>query len=215
MESNAQTFPPPRQKRSRQSLERFLDAAESVIRAEGIGELNVSEVARLAGFSVGGLYSRFPTRTALLNAVRARFLDRVETALSAEFAAHKGDDATLEGALNTAIRRIFGHFLAEEAMFRAFLIEAPNNPQFLKGAEEANECRKAMFREAVMVHAGEIRHPEPESALNWIFTLVMAVVRERLVYGEAEAITGGYSGEQLISRLCQSSLLILSGSERL
>jgi AcrR family transcriptional regulator len=185
MDGTSKTFSPPRQARSRQSLERYLDAAESLIRTQGFADLNVTEVARLAGFSLGGLYSRFPNKLALLSAVRQRLLERVETALTAKNEAGRGTDASLSEALERMQGLLFHHFMAEREIFRAFMIEAPSNPGFEKGGEVATQRRKAMFSEALMAHADEIRHPDPEAAINWAFTVTMALIRERLVYGEA------------------------------
>jgi AcrR family transcriptional regulator len=213
MEAESHIFPPPRQERSKRSLERFLDAAEQVILTDGLDGLNVSEVARLAGFSVGGLYSRFPNRLALLEAVRHRFLARVEAALEAEFAAHKGTQASLAEALETSIRLLFRHFLAEQGLFRAFFIETPKNPGFEKGGEKATAKRRALFREAIMAHAHEIHHPDPEAAIEWIFTVFMALMRERVVYGEGAGITGGYTDERLLSNLCRYGLFVLTYEE--
>lgn len=213
MEAESLIFPPPRQERSKRSLKKFLDAAEQVILNDGVDGLNVSEVARLAGFSVGGLYSRFPNKVALLEAVRHRFLARVEAALEADFEAHKGMDASLQEALDTSIRLLFEHFVSEQGLFRAFFIETPKNPGFEKGGEKANEKRRALLREALMAHADEIRHPDPGAAIDWLFTAFMALMRERVVYGEAAGIAGGYTDDRLVSNLCRYGLFILTCQE--
>lgn len=203
-------FNPPRQKRSRESLERYLDSAECLIRRDGFSALNVTDVARSAGFSVGGLYSRFPNKMALLAAVRQRFLDRVEGALEAEYQAGAGSDQSLRAALERMIHMFFTHFMREREIFRAFVVETPSNPGFETRGEEATERRKEMFRRALMAHAPEIRRPAPEAAVEWVFTLFMALVRERLVYGESAVIAGGHSDEELLSRLIEMSFLYLS-----
>jgi len=204
------TFSPPRQARSRQSLERYLDAAEALIRTNGFADLNITEVARLAGFSVGGIYSRFPSKLSLLSAVRERFLERVETHLSTEYEAGSGNDASLEEAITRMLGLFFRHFIAEQEVFRAFVIETPNNPGFEEGGEVATERRREMFREALVAHAGEIRRPDPEAAIDWVFTVVMALIRERLVYGEAAPITGGHTDQELLTRLVQTVFVYLS-----
>ena len=62
----------PQQLRSRQTLDRLLDAAEAVIREEGISELTVAKVVKRGQSSVGAFYRRFPDREALLFAVAGK-----------------------------------------------------------------------------------------------------------------------------------------------
>ena len=53
MNEPATSYRVPQQKRSKESLERLLDAAEEQIRAEGIGSLTIANVVGRAGLSVG------------------------------------------------------------------------------------------------------------------------------------------------------------------
>jgi AcrR family transcriptional regulator len=81
----------PRQRRSRDTVERILDAAARIFDERGYRGTTTNHVAALAGVSVGSLYQYFPNKDAILvalaerhlDAVAARFLDRL-TALRTE-----------------------------------------------------------------------------------------------------------------------------------
>ena len=70
MEEQLTPYKSPRQKRSRESLERLLDAAEEQIRLNGFEALTINGVVNSIGLSVGAFYARFPDKTALLHAVQ-------------------------------------------------------------------------------------------------------------------------------------------------
>src|SRR4030095_13323410 len=65
---------PPQQRRSQQTLDRILDAAEALVAEKGFDDTPVAEIARRAGASVGAFYSRFPAKDALLGALNDRFV---------------------------------------------------------------------------------------------------------------------------------------------
>src|SRR5512146_2760569 len=72
--------------------DRLLDAAESVVAREGVGNLTLEAVAREAGVSKGGLLYHFPSKSALVTAVVERLVVRCEA--DQELAlAHDPDEA--------------------------------------------------------------------------------------------------------------------------
>ena len=66
MSRSALAYKPPRQRRSHESLERILDAAESLIRERGFDTMTIAEVVQRSGSSVGSLYARFNNKLGLL-----------------------------------------------------------------------------------------------------------------------------------------------------
>jgi AcrR family transcriptional regulator len=62
----------PQQARSRATWEAIVEAATQVFSSEGYDDGAVAQVAGVAGVSVGSLYQYFPTKEALIAAVRER-----------------------------------------------------------------------------------------------------------------------------------------------
>jgi AcrR family transcriptional regulator len=60
-----------------------IDAAEATIRRHGIERTRLVDVARAVGVSHAMLYRLFPDRAALVDAVSARWLERIDHALAA------------------------------------------------------------------------------------------------------------------------------------
>jgi AcrR family transcriptional regulator len=66
---------PPKQRRSRESYERVLDAAHALLEENGFEGLTVQEVAARSGVSIGAIYERFGNKETLLRAVHARLME--------------------------------------------------------------------------------------------------------------------------------------------
>src|SRR5579871_4788684 len=73
---------PPRQRRSRESFERVLDAAARLLEENGFEGFTVQEVASRSGVSVGAIYERFGSKESLLRVVHARTMEALETAVA-------------------------------------------------------------------------------------------------------------------------------------
>jgi AcrR family transcriptional regulator len=68
----------PRQARSRERLQRMLDAADALLASEGAEALTTTRVAEAAGVSVGSLYQYLPDKGAIVEALAGRYLAEFE-----------------------------------------------------------------------------------------------------------------------------------------
>jgi AcrR family transcriptional regulator len=93
----------PRQSRSRVTVDAIVAAAAQVFASEGFDRGAVGQVAKVAGVSVGSLYQYFPTKDALIAAVRerasAQIVDELEPRMIALARAPLRDGAALLAAL--------------------------------------------------------------------------------------------------------------------
>ncbi|MCW6008576.1 TetR/AcrR family transcriptional regulator [Micromonospora sp. CPCC 205371] len=73
----------PQQARSKARVALLLDAAERVLVRDGVAALTTSRVAAEAGVSVGSLYQYLPDRGAIIDALAATYLTRLEGLMDA------------------------------------------------------------------------------------------------------------------------------------
>ncbi|NNL66054.1 MAG: helix-turn-helix transcriptional regulator, partial [Myxococcales bacterium] len=66
----------PRQSRSRETLDRILDAAEALVAEKGFEDATVAEIVRRGGSSVGAFYTRFRDKDGLLYALYERYMEQ-------------------------------------------------------------------------------------------------------------------------------------------
>jgi AcrR family transcriptional regulator len=192
----------PQQRRSQESLERILDAAEYLIRQHGFDNMTVAEVVQRSESSVGSLYARFRNKRGLLQAVQARYHERMEDAIAAAF--DEARDECLADAVVRVVRVLCNHLLNEPELFRAFIVEAVFDSRVRTQGERANANRRKNLTDVLLVHRAEITHPDPELAVRWFYTVCMAVLRERITFGEASELAGAFSDEAMVRELTRT-----------
>jgi AcrR family transcriptional regulator len=72
----------PQQGRSREKVRRILDAADALLAREGAGALVTTRIAREAGIAVGSIYSYFPDKEAIVEALALRHWASVTEAIA-------------------------------------------------------------------------------------------------------------------------------------
>lgn len=71
----------PRQMRARVRFDQVIDAAEALLRAEGLGAFSIPEIAEKLGYTRASIYKFFPTPYAVLNELVTRKLAALEERL--------------------------------------------------------------------------------------------------------------------------------------
>jgi AcrR family transcriptional regulator len=211
MEEQLTPYKSPRQKRSRESLERLLEAAEEQIRQNGVESLTISGVVSSIGLSVGAFYARFPDKTALLHAVQARFHDRLEPQIEAQMIAEAGGRETLAEAVDAAVDVLIRNVVGERELSRGFMSLSVLDPVLRARGEAVNRHRRETFTEILLAHRDEIGHPDPTLAINVAYGIYAAVVRGRLVFGTEHELYYGIDSGVLYSELKQALTLYLRG----
>lgn len=211
MNEGEPTYKPPRQRRSRESMERILDAAEELIRERGFDAMTISEVVERSKSSVGSLYARFPNKLGLLRGVQLRYHARVQDQVFAAFNGEHPYAETLEEAIKRIVRVLSSHVLSEPELYRAFILEAVFDPGVRAQGERTNAARRNKVMEVLLTHREEIRHPEPELAARWFYSFCMSLLRERITFGEAAELSGAFSDETLITELTRTGVAYLTG----
>jgi AcrR family transcriptional regulator len=183
MQEQLTPYKSPRQKRSRESLERLLGAAEEQIRLNGIEALTINGVVNSVGLSVGAFYARFPDKTALVHAVQDRFHSRLEPRIREQMLAEAGPKTTLAEALDTAVDVLLRNVVGERELSRAFMSLSVADPVLRARGELVNSQRRETFSQILLAHSDEIGHPDPSLAIAVAYGMYAAVVRGRLMFG--------------------------------
>jgi AcrR family transcriptional regulator len=221
MSRSSLAYKPPRQRRSHESLERILDAAESLIRERGYDNMTIAEVVQRSGSSVGSLYARFNNKLGLLRAVQLRYHARVQNDIFSAFSGDRPRDESLEEAVARIVAVISRHVLNDPELFRAFVLQAVFDAGVRAQGERTNAQRRDKVMEILLAHRAEIRHPDPEQAARWFYSSCMAVLRERVTFGEGAELSGGFPDKDLVlemtrmvtSYLTRDPLLLAAGAD--
>jgi AcrR family transcriptional regulator len=90
----------PKQRRSRDTVERILAAAREIIECEGIEVVTTNHIATAASLSVASVYQFFPNKRAIVGELYRRWLADVDARVDAVIKTHQGGDwRALAGAI--------------------------------------------------------------------------------------------------------------------
>jgi len=171
---------PVRQERSQRTLERLLDAAEAVIRGRGFGETSVADIAARAGCSVGTFYRRFRDKQALLHALDERFAEEFRATMQRAVAAERWEGAPIVEILAGYLEFSLEEGPSRAALHRTTLALAARDGAFTERqlglARELHE----RLRDLLLARRGEIGHPQPDVAVEFVLEQLRAMLMARL-----------------------------------
>ncbi|WP_331371722.1 TetR/AcrR family transcriptional regulator [Sinorhizobium chiapasense] len=105
----------PSQKRSRERVEHILSRAIRLIEEKGSDAMRMSDVAAMAGISIGSLYQYFPDKAAIVRTLAERYNAACRDCIAAEFA-KVTTPAELRSAFSALFDTYYDMFLAEPVM---------------------------------------------------------------------------------------------------
>jgi AcrR family transcriptional regulator len=200
---------PPKQRRSRESYERVLDAAHTLLEENGFDGFTVQEVAARSGVSIGAIYERFGNKESLLRAVHARLMESMsEAGRTAEAAAASVVGASAAIAASIAgMARIMGD---NRKALRAFMHLGAVDEVISARGSEASIALSKEFKRSLMAYAGEFRHPRPVVALDVAFRITYSTLARQVMYGPVFESDQRLSWKRLVDELsgaCAAYLL--------
>lgn len=178
------TIRPPRQRRSQETLTRFLDAAQGLLQEKHFDSISVSEIVDRAGSSVGAFYSRFRDKEALLACLHEAFVRDAEGEARRRGASSEGEALPLEAAVRLFVKALVEQHRRHRGTLRALVsrtIAGASATYPLAGLEAMSSAR---FAEVLMARRSEIRHSNPDVAVHLGLAMVMGAVRERILFPE-------------------------------
>jgi len=163
------------------SRAQLLDAAEEVFGSKGYHEATLKEVAELAGFSVGSVYSFFENKDDLFRQI---YLRRAEDFMPGLRAVVKGSGSAVEVlhelvTFQVQFFRDHPHFGRLYLFHSGGVIGAESAPQFepaiVQNFEEAMELQAELFARGQ--RAGQLRRGDPE-VLSRLFSGLVAAYQQ-------------------------------------
>jgi AcrR family transcriptional regulator len=176
---------PPRQRRSQETLRRFLEATQALLQEKHFDNIAVSEIVERAGSSVGAFYSRFEDKEALLVCLRNAFTQDTEEEARRLAASRDWEAAPLEAAVTEFVRMLVHQHRRHRGTLRALVgrsIAGRTGLTPQTGLEEM--ISPTPFGELMKARRSEIGHPNPDVAVHLGLAMVTGAVRERILFPE-------------------------------
>jgi len=180
----APRFHPPRQSRSQETLDRILDAAETVLDEKSFSEATLAEIVERAGVTVGAFYRRFPDKDALLHHLDERLFAEVH-----QMADEVLDPRRWDGTPTAEVVREFTHIAItlhrqRRGLLRSVFLRARVDPVLRESARGVNGHIIERLQALLLPRRVELRHHDPALAISLGFVVLLASVRETVLFGE-------------------------------
>jgi len=200
---------PPRQARSRETLDRILDAAQGLVAEKGFEDATVAEVVRRAGSSVGAFYARFRDKEGLLYALYDRYLEQAMATTDEALDAARWKGVPVEALLASVVRFLVAVFREQRGLIRAFVVRNHTDPEF--AAREARLSRYVGEKLAALLleHRHRIDHPKPEYAVRLGLSMVFSTIESTVLFGETRAGDLAVDDDRLAAELTRAWLAYL------
>lgn len=202
------------QDRSRDTEERIAVAARDLLRTRSIADVKMADIAARAGVSVGGLYARFPSKEALAVYLADK---RVFEELSRQTAAAVDEhDATIADIVRRYLTTAASLYRRNRSLLRAVYVATRT------GTDESLRARVRQFnstlherlRAAILARRKDIRHPQPETAVNLAILSMMATLREVVLFGQPVSDLARLREAELVEELTRQFLAYVDVRER-
>jgi AcrR family transcriptional regulator len=179
----------PSQARSRATVDALLDATARVLVKQGYAAASTNRIAEMAGISVGSLYQYFPSKDALVTAVRRRHASEMSAMLRGRAATLAG--APLETAVEILVHAVVEAHLIDPKLHRVLDEQVPR-PVTLSGGEDIGDDIRATLKMLLTVYRDQILPTDLDLAsmilLHTVEALIHAALDESKPESSVEAI---------------------------
>ena len=192
---------PPSQARSVASTNRMLDAAESLFASGGAEAVTIEAVVRQAETSVGSFY-----RDGLLAAMHSRFLENFEKEAKAGIAVALRQP-TIERALLSFMKQAFESARKNRESILFFVATSATDTSLRHQGLAANPGFAAAFAAVILPFRDQIKHQNPEIAIDIAFRIFFAMFIQRALFTPREA-TGRAITDTVLAKEITNCLIL-------
>ncbi len=176
----------PRQARSKATVDVILDATARVLVTDGYAGASTNRIAAVAGVSIGSLYQYFPSKQALVTALRRRHAEHMLAMLQQVGAG--AAQANVADAAKILVHAVIAAHLVDPQLHRVLGQEVPR-PYAAEGRTDIETDMRAMTRGLLEVHRDHILPTDLDLASLMLFHLVESLVHAAVIDGNAAFAT--------------------------
>lgn len=174
---------PPRQERSRKTLERIVGAALEIIEEEGVRGVTVSAVVERARSSVGSFYARFEGKEDLLHYLEERVWRKARRRWEKARRERQWGALDLEGVVRSMVELLV-RIHREDAGTRRALGRDAVGEALGEEARRFHALLATEVRDLLLLRRDSIQHPSPERAARVAYGWAVGGIRELLRTGK-------------------------------
>ena len=178
---------PPKQERSQRTLELFLDTVEALLEEQGVETVSVKDIAARAELSVGGFYSRFPNREAVLRAVHARFAIEAKATVDVALAPARWVQMPLVDAVPRLVTFLADDYKKRPGLRRAFLALNGTDAEVRMRSQEVSGYVAGRFHGFLASKAHEMEHDDLMLAADMVHRMLFSMLDSYVLFGRGSS----------------------------
>lgn len=175
---------PTQQERSRATLDRILDATESLLQERLFDDITIAAIVERAGCSVGAFYSRVRTKDALLKYLRERLYADIQQQLGANVDVERWASVPIVERVRLVARMAVDNNRDKLGVLRTVVLQAQRDEPF--------RIRGRAFQEQILqtvvtfwtLNPADIHHSDQAAAARFGFVMLNGLMREAYLFGE-------------------------------
>lgn len=162
----------PKQRRSRETLDRVLEAATELLQDVGYDEMKIADVAERASVGTASIYARVGSKYGLLLAVQARMVDQLDLEAAEMLEPLRQFDGEFNVLIGRAVAVVGTLFRRHGQLLRVFMVRADTDETITQYGSNSTVRLSDLFAEVLLTRRSEICHREPDTAVDVSFRLV-------------------------------------------
>jgi AcrR family transcriptional regulator len=178
------SLPRPQQQRSRETLQRILDAFIATLDESDFEAITVQDLCSRAGCSIGSFYGRVESKDGLLEHLRERLFSEAAVELARVFDPQATAQLSFDDALADQALRLVELHVRWRGSMRALIVQARRRADFAAHNRTFNAGLLRLVQAAWLPRAAEMAHPQPERAVETAVLAGAGYLREAIVFGE-------------------------------
>lgn len=189
----------PKQARSRQSLEKVLEATLALLEERGNDEFTLADVSALSAVSIGSIYARFKGKDELIRVAHNRKLDDIDAESSRLFEALPTNPGEgLESVLREAVDETILILRRHAGILRPLLILAARDETISQRGRASHAALAAGFAGVLGIWSdGNLKQDD----VDWSFNVIYSVIAQRLGLGSTVEASGAFGWSEIAEKL--------------
>ena len=187
----------PQQNRSRATLTRIVEAAETLFAERGYDGTTVQDITVKARCSVGAFYARFKDKESLFLHIHDQHCAALLQRMTFLCELFEAENAKLEAVVNQIVRALFVFVGRRRSLTRVFMQRSAHDPIFQARYARVWKQVLGLLEPALLRRRNEITHPDPERAVAFALQALHGLWAIDVLHHRVRDITGQIGGEQL------------------
>ncbi|GAA2313099.1 hypothetical protein GCM10010234_67380 [Streptomyces hawaiiensis] len=200
---------PPKQRRSRETWNRVLDAGVAILEGGGRDAFTIAAICERAHVAPPAIYARTTSKDALLLAVYEHGIDRLRADEELFDDDKRWTGLSPEELIRAAVAEVLSLSFRHKRFLRAVVLISATHPEVRRRGSSNSQEWGERFAKVVLRAASAICHPDPGAAVQVCFGAVFASVIIRVAYGAGFAMATPVDDDAFVAEMGEMAVRYL------